>query len=88
MSNNLYEYLCKHFNSVMDQDHFYGTILMVRFFLDVHRLTLFINIVFQAEEEFILEKNRLIHQERIKIMSLYEKKEKQIDLQRKMYVLL
>lgn len=37
----------------------------------------------KAEEEFIIEKNRLIHQERIKVMGYYEKKEKQIDLQRK-----
>ena len=38
----------------------------------------------QAEEEFNIEKGRLVQQERLKIMALYEKKEKQIDLQRKM----
>ena len=39
---------------------------------------------FQAEEEFNIEKARLVQQERLKVMSYYEKKEKQIDLQRKM----
>lgn len=37
----------------------------------------------KAEEEFNIEKARLVQQERIKIMGYYEKKEKQIDLQRK-----
>ncbi|XP_047125778.1 V-type proton ATPase subunit E [Hydra vulgaris] len=37
----------------------------------------------KAEEEFNIEKGRLVQQERLKIMALYEKKEKQIDLQRK-----
>merc|ERR1711962_1477096 len=37
----------------------------------------------KAEEEFNIEKGRLVQQERLKIMSYYEKREKQIDLQRK-----
>jgi len=37
----------------------------------------------KAEEEFNIEKARLVQQERIKVMGYYEKKEKQIDLQRK-----
>jgi len=37
----------------------------------------------KAEEEFNIEKGRLVQQERTKIMSYYEKREKQIDLQRK-----
>jgi len=37
----------------------------------------------KAEEEFNIEKARLVQQERLKVMSYYEKKEKQIDLQRK-----
>lgn len=37
----------------------------------------------KAEEEFNIEKGRLVQQERLKVMGYYEKKEKQIDLQRK-----
>lgn len=37
----------------------------------------------KAEEEFNIEKGRLVQQERVKVMNFYEKKEKQIDLQRK-----
>lgn len=37
----------------------------------------------KAEEEFNIEKNRLINQELIKIDQNYKKKEKQIDLRRK-----
>lgn len=37
----------------------------------------------KAEEEFNIEKGRLVHQQRIKIMEAYEKKEKQIELQKK-----
>jgi len=37
----------------------------------------------KAEEEFNIEKTRLVQQERLKVMAYYEKKEKQIDLQRK-----
>lgn len=37
----------------------------------------------KAEEEFNIEKGRLVTQERLKVMSYYEKKEKQIDLTRK-----
>eukprot|EP00794_Sanderia_malayensis_P012753 gene12753-14060_t len=37
----------------------------------------------KAEEEFNIEKGRLVQQERLKIMSFYEKKEKQIELQLK-----
>jgi V-type H+-transporting ATPase subunit E len=38
----------------------------------------------KAEEEFNIEKSRLVQQQRVKIMEFYEKKEKQIELQRKM----
>ncbi|RMX44574.1 hypothetical protein pdam_00002790 [Pocillopora damicornis] len=37
----------------------------------------------QAEEEFNIEKGRLVQQERLKIMTFYEKKEKQVELQKK-----
>lgn len=37
----------------------------------------------KAEEEFNIEKSRLVQQERVKIMDFYAKKEKQIDLQKK-----
>ena len=37
----------------------------------------------KAEEEFNIDKGRLVQQERLKVMSFYEKREKQIDLQRK-----
>ena len=40
----------------------------------------------QAEEEFSIEKGRLVQQEKMKIMTVYEKREKQIDLQKKMSV--
>lgn len=40
----------------------------------------------QAEEEFNIEKGRLVQQQRVKIMEYYERKEKQIELQKKMYV--
>ena len=39
---------------------------------------------FQAEEEFNIEKGRLVQQQRIKIMEFYERKQKQVDLQKKM----
>lgn len=37
----------------------------------------------KAEEEFNIEKGRLVQQQRAKIMDYYEKKEKQVELQRK-----
>ena len=40
----------------------------------------------KAEEEFNIEKGRLVQQQRLKIMEYYERKEKQVELQRKMYV--
>ena len=40
--------------------------------------------LFQAEEEFNIEKGRLVQQERLKIMNFFEKKEKQVELQKKM----
>lgn len=41
----------------------------------------------KAEEEFNIEKGRLVQQQRLKIMEYYEKKEKQVELQKKMYVI-
>lgn len=41
---------------------------------------------FQAEEEFNIEKGRLVQTQRVKIMDYYEKKEKQIDQHKKMLV--
>jgi len=38
----------------------------------------------QAEEEFNIEKGRLVQQQRVKIMEFYERKQKQVDLQKKM----
>lgn len=37
----------------------------------------------KAEEEFNIEKGRLVQQQRLKIMEYYEKKEKQVKLQKK-----
>lgn len=37
----------------------------------------------KAEEEFNIEKGRLVQQHRVKIMEFYEKKEKQVELQKK-----
>ncbi|KXJ20994.1 V-type proton ATPase subunit E [Exaiptasia diaphana] len=37
----------------------------------------------KAEEEFNIEKGRLVQQERLKIMNYYERKEKQVELQKK-----
>jgi len=37
----------------------------------------------KAEEEFNIEKGRLVQQQRLKIMEYYERKEKQVELQRK-----
>lgn len=42
----------------------------------------------KAEEEFNIEKGRLVQQQRIKIMEYYERKEKQVELQKKMYVII
>lgn len=38
----------------------------------------------QAEEEFNIEKGRLVQTQRVKIMEYYEKKEKQIEQHKKM----
>ena len=40
----------------------------------------------KAEEEFNIEKGRLVHQQRLKIMEYYERKEKQVEMQKKMWV--
>jgi len=37
----------------------------------------------KAEEEFNIEKGRLVQEQRLKIMDFYEKKEKQVELQRR-----
>ncbi|PSN53592.1 V-type proton ATPase subunit E [Blattella germanica] len=39
----------------------------------------------KAEEEFNIEKGRLVQQQRLKIMEYYERKEKQVELLKKMY---
>ena len=41
-------------------------------------------ICLQAEEEFNIEKGRLVQTQRVKIMEYYEKKEKQIEQHKKM----
>lgn len=38
----------------------------------------------KAEEEFNIEKGRLVQDQRLKIMEFYEKKEKQVELRRRM----
>lgn len=43
-------------------------------------------ICLQAEEEFNIEKGRLVQTQRVKIMEYYEKKEKQIEQHKKMWV--
>lgn len=40
----------------------------------------------QAEEEFNIEKGRLLQNEKRKVSNFFERKEKQLELQRKMYV--
>lgn len=40
----------------------------------------------KAEEEFNLEKGRLVQHQRLKIMEYYERKEKSVELQKKMWV--
>jgi len=37
----------------------------------------------KAEEEFNIEKGRLVHQQRLKVMEYYERKEKQVDMNKK-----
>lgn len=39
---------------------------------------------FKAEEEFNIEKGRLVQQEKTKISAQYERKEKQVEIQKKM----
>ena len=38
----------------------------------------------KAEEEFNIEKSRLFQEQKLKIIEFYEKKEKQVELQRRM----
>jgi ATP synthase, subunit E len=38
----------------------------------------------KASEEFEIEKGRLVQEQRVKIIEFYEKKEKQVELQKKM----
>ena len=45
-----------------------------------------IPICLQAEEEFNIEKGRLVQTQRLKIMGYYEKKEKQIEQHKKVWV--
>lgn len=40
----------------------------------------------KAEEEFNIEKSRLFQEQKLKIIEFYEKKEKQVELQRRMWV--
>lgn len=40
----------------------------------------------KAEEEFQIEKSRLVQNQRLKIMEFYAKKEKQLELAKKMWV--
>ena len=39
----------------------------------------------KAQEEFAIEKDNLVNQQKQKIQQFYQKKEKQVELQRKMY---
>ena len=39
---------------------------------------------YKAEEEFNIEKGRLVQTEKLKISTYYERKEKQVELQKKM----
>lgn len=41
-------------------------------------------IIIQAEEEFNIEKGRLLQNEKRKVANFYERKEKQLELQKKM----
>lgn len=41
----------------------------------------------QAEEEFNIEKGRLVQTQRVKIMEYFEKKDKQIEQHKKMWVI-
>eukprot|EP00124_Ichthyophonus_hoferi_P003266 Ihof_evm6s274 gene=Ihof_evmTU6s274 len=40
-------------------------------------------ILVKAEEEFNIEKGRIVQEEKLKVMGIYQKKEKQVDVQRK-----
>ncbi len=48
------------------------------------KVGLVILVCLQAEEEFNIEKGRLVQTQRVKIMQYYEKKEKQIEQHKKM----
>lgn len=52
--------------------------------MHIELLLLFDIIQTQAEEEFQIEKGRLVQQQRVKIMEFFERKEKNLDLQKKM----
>lgn len=42
----------------------------------------------KAQEEFSIEKSRLVQEEKLKIMKEFERKEKQIEVKKKMYLLI
>lgn len=60
-------------------------ILLFSFPLQRAVISNFPHICLQAEEEFNIEKGRLVQTQRVKIMEYYEKKEKQIEQHKKMY---
>ena len=51
---------------------------------EIKKLFSYCPFLLKAEEEFNIEKGRLVQQQRVKIMEYYERKEKQVELQKKM----
>ena len=50
------------------------------------RVLIFLTAPEQAEEEFNIEKQRIVQEEKGKIGSVYERKYKQIEIKKKMFV--
>ena len=70
-----------------------SVLTLYHFFLQIKHMMAFIEqeanekveeIDAKAEEEFNIEKGRLVHQQRIKIQEYYDKRLKQVNLQKKM----
>lgn len=62
----------------------YGCYGMSCFVMAVYLIRLMSDVALQAEEEYNVEKSRLIHDQRNKIIEYYNRKREQNELQRKM----
>jgi len=47
-------------------------------------ITCISNTIYKADEEFQIEKGRLVNQQRVKIIDFYTKKEKQLEQQKRL----